>query len=122
MGLGGSSIIVAVGSSTQGGTRTVVACADTASLGQVLLALCLADLDLLFLTAAADNFGRESALRLVVGTSVLGNVSLSHGCDASWTAGWVGAVAVVVADAIVVSDVIAAAAGNGVGSSAPLVE
>ena len=73
--------IVAIGGSTQGSTRAVIASANTTALGQVLLTLRLADFDLLLLTAATQLLGLEGALRLKLGATVLGNVSFGHGCD-----------------------------------------
>lgn len=79
--LGGRVLIVTVGGSTKGSTRSRVASTDTAPLGQVLLALRLANLDLLFLTTATKLIGLEGALGLELGATMLGNVPVSHGCD-----------------------------------------
>lgn len=75
-----SSIIVAVGSGAQRGTRPVCARGKASPLCQVLLTLRLANLDLLLLATAAEFFGLEGALRLEVGAAMLGNVAISHVC------------------------------------------
>jgi hypothetical protein len=80
LGLGGRVLIVAVGGGTEGRTRTVLTGADAAALGQVLLALRLADLDLLLFATTAQLFGLECVLRLELRAPMLGNVSVSHGC------------------------------------------
>ena len=79
--LGGRVLIITVGSSTKGSSRSRVASTDTAPLGQVLLALCLANLDLLFLTTATKLIGLEGALGLELGATMLGDIAVSHGCD-----------------------------------------
>ena len=73
--------IIAIGGSTQGSTRAVITSANTAALGQVLLALRLADLDLLLFTTATQLLGLEGALRLELGATMLGNVTFGHGCE-----------------------------------------
>lgn len=73
-------LIVAVGGSAERSARAVLTGANTASLGQVLLALCLADLNLLLLAATPQLFGLEGALGLELGTAMLGDVSVSHAC------------------------------------------
>lgn len=79
--LRGSGVIVAVGSGAQGGTRALVARADTTTLGQVLLSLGLANLDLLLLAATSEFVGLEGVLRLELSSAMLGDVPVSHGCD-----------------------------------------
>lgn len=87
--LGGCSIIIAIRLSAERSTRSVWACVDASSLRQVLLALGLADLDLLFLATTADNVGREGALGLELSAPVLGDVSLRHDCGGLWAGGMV---------------------------------
>lgn len=79
--LGRRVLIVTVGGGTKGSSRSRVASTNTAPLGQVLLALRLANLDLLFLTTATKLIGLEGALGLELGATVLGNVPVSHGYD-----------------------------------------
>ena len=81
LGLARRVFIVAIGGSTQRGARAVVASANTTALGQVLLALRLADLDLLFLAATTQLLGLEGALRLELRAPMLGDVAFGHGCD-----------------------------------------
>lgn len=83
LGLCGRVLILAVGGGAQGGTGSVVTCADASSLCQVLLSLCLPNLNLLLLTAAAELIWLEGVLCLELGPSVLGDVALSHGCGAA---------------------------------------
>ena len=85
LGLARRVFIVAIRSSTQRRTGAVLACANTTALGQVLLALRLADLDLLLFTTATQLFGLEGALRLELGAPMLGNVPFGHGCGVSST-------------------------------------
>ncbi|KUI56758.1 hypothetical protein VP1G_10880 [Cytospora mali] len=84
LGLGWGSIIITVGGGAQGSTRSVFACADASSLRQVLLALCLSNLDLLLLAATTKLIRLEGVLGLELGPAMLGDVSLSHGCDRLW--------------------------------------
>ena len=81
LGLRWRVFIVAVGSSTERSTGTVLTGADATTLGQVLLALRLADLDLLLFTAATQLFWFERVLGLELGAPMLGNVSVSHCCS-----------------------------------------
>lgn len=80
LALSGSSVIVTVGGGAQRGTGTVLACADTAALCEVLLSLGLSDLDLLLLAATSQLLGLEGALRLELSSAMLGNVPISHDC------------------------------------------
>jgi hypothetical protein len=73
-----SPFIVAVGSGTQRSAGSVSASNATA-LCEVLLALGLSDLDLLFLAAAAELVRLESALRLEGRATVLGDIAFGHG-------------------------------------------
>lgn len=78
--LDGSRLIVAVGSSAQRCTKcTLATTCDSTSLGKVLLALLLSDLDLLLLTAAAELVWLERVLRLECRPAVLGDVTVRHG-------------------------------------------
>ena len=82
--LGVGSLIVTVRRSTERSTRSALATVANASpLGEVLLALLLADLDLLLLAAAAELIGLESVLCLESGAAVLGDITVRHGevCD-----------------------------------------
>lgn len=79
LGLCGGGLIVTVGGGTKGSTRSVLTGADASSLGQVLLTLGLADLDLLLLAAAAELLRLEGVLRLELSAAMLGDVALSHG-------------------------------------------
>jgi hypothetical protein len=79
LGLGGRSLIIAIWRGTKRGTETLAG-SDTSSLGQVLFTLGLSDLDLLLFTSAAELFRLEGALRLELSPTMLGNVSISHGC------------------------------------------
>lgn len=74
-----SALIIAVWSSAQRSTRaaTFAGC-DATALGEVLLPLLLADLDLLLLAAAAQLVGLEGVLRLERRATVLGNVAIGH--------------------------------------------
>ena len=83
LALGGSGVIIAVGRSTQRRTGPVSTCADASTLGQVLLALGLPDLDLLLLATAAQLLRLEGALRLELSSAMLGNVPISHDCGTS---------------------------------------
>lgn len=78
LGLRRGILIVTVGSGTKGGTGTVCTRTNTTSLGQVLLALCLADLDGGLLTAATELLRLECVLRLELGAAMLGDVAVSH--------------------------------------------
>ena len=78
LGLGRSSVIIAVGSGAQGSAEPI--CADSTAFGQVLLSLCLPNLDLLFLAATPQFFGLERVLGLELGPPVLGDVPVSHDC------------------------------------------
>lgn len=78
--LGRSGIIVAVRGSSERCAGSVLARTDTTTLGQVLLSLCLANLNLLLLSATAELLRLESALRLEIGAAMLGDVSVGHGC------------------------------------------
>lgn len=77
--LDGAGLIVAVGRGTQRCSELALAACDSSSLGKVLLALLLPDLDLLFLTTAAELVGLECVLGLERGPAVLRNVSVRHG-------------------------------------------
>lgn len=92
LGLGRSSVIITVGRSAEGGTRTIFTSANSTPLCEILLALRFPDLDLLFLATAAKLLRLEGVLRLELGASMLGDVSLSHGCgyDCSWMTEKVG--------------------------------
>lgn len=79
LGLCGGGIIVAVWSSSEGSAGSVLARSDTTALGQVLLSLGLANLDLLLLSAATELLRLEGALRLEIGAAMLGDVPISHG-------------------------------------------
>lgn len=83
LGFCGRVLILAVGGGAEGGTRSVVASADASSLCQVLLTLCLSNLDLLLLATAAELIWLEGVLGLELGPSMLGDVALSHGCGAA---------------------------------------
>lgn len=83
LGLCGRVLILTVGGGAQGGTRSVLTSADASSLCQVLLTLCLSNLDLLLLTTAAKLIWLEGVLGFELGPSMLGDVALSHGCDAA---------------------------------------
>lgn len=83
LGLCGRVLILAVGGGAQGGTRSVLASADASSLCQVLLTLCLSNLNLLLLATAAELIWLEGVLGFELSPSVLGDVALSHGCDAA---------------------------------------
>jgi len=77
--LGVGSLIVAVWCSAERRTRAGLATATNASpLGEVLLTLLLANLDLLFLAAAAQLVRLESVLRLEGGAAVLGDITVRH--------------------------------------------
>ena len=80
LGFRGSSIIVTVWRSTEGSARARVAGANASPLGQVLLALGLADLNLRFLATAAEFLGLEGALGLELRSAMVGDVAVSHGC------------------------------------------
>lgn len=73
-----ATLIVAVGGRTQRRSG-LVAPGDAAALGEVLFTLRPADLDLLFLAAAAELVRLEGALRLERGAAVLGDVFVGHG-------------------------------------------
>jgi hypothetical protein len=87
LGLCRSSVIVTVGGGTERGTRAVLACSNASSLGQVLLSLCLANFDLLLLTAPAKLFRLEGVLRLEVRPAMLGDKLVGHGDEGSLMAG-----------------------------------
>jgi hypothetical protein len=72
-----AALIVAVGGCTQRGAW-LVAASDTTTLCEVLLTLGLADLDLLFLAAAAEFVRLESALRLEGCAAMLGDIFVGH--------------------------------------------
>lgn len=74
-----AALIVAVGGSAQRGAG-LVAPGDAAALCEVLFTLSPADLDLLFLAAAAELVRLEGALGLERGAAVLGDVFVGHGC------------------------------------------
>lgn len=74
------TLIVAVWGSAQRSTQPLGASVDSPSLCKVLLALLLADLDLLLFTATAKLVGLECALRLEVVAAVLGYVAFRHVC------------------------------------------
>ena len=77
--LGVGALIVTVWRSAERRTRATLATVTNASpLGEVLLALLLADLDLLLLTTAAQLIGLESVLRLEGGAAVLGDITVRH--------------------------------------------
>ena len=80
LGLCRRVVIVAVGGGTERGTGAVGTGTDTAALGQVLFALLLSDLNLLFLAAASKLLGLECVLRLELGPAMLGDVSFRHDC------------------------------------------
>jgi hypothetical protein len=81
LSLAGRVLIVAVWSGAQRRAGPVLASANTAAFGQVLLALRLADLDLLLFATTAELLRLEGALRLELGAAVLGNVAFGHGGD-----------------------------------------
>lgn len=73
------ALIIAVRRSTERGTGAALATVANASpLGQVLLTLLLADLDLLLLATAAELIGLERVLRLESGAAVLGDITVRH--------------------------------------------
>jgi hypothetical protein len=77
-------VIVAVGGGAERGAQTLRArrrATDASSLGQVLIALGLPDLHHLFLATTTQLFRLESILRLELGPTVIGNVSLRHDCS-----------------------------------------
>lgn len=77
--LDGSGLIVAVGSGAQRSAElALTASGNTTSLCKVLLSLLLSDLDLLFLTAAAELVWLEGVLGLERGPAVLGDISVRH--------------------------------------------
>ena len=73
------SLIVTVGGGAERGTGAIFSSADATTLGQVLLALGFANLDLLLLAPSTELFGLESALGLELGAAMFGNVAVSHG-------------------------------------------
>ncbi len=77
------SVIVAIGGCTKRGTRTVFTRSQAAALGEILLTLRLADLDLLLLATASKLLGLERVLRLELRSAVFWDVSLGHGGWAS---------------------------------------
>jgi len=79
LGLCGSRLVITIGSGAERGTGSVLTGSNASPLGQVLLALRLADLDLLLLAAAAELFRLEGILRLELRPAMLRNVSLRHG-------------------------------------------
>jgi hypothetical protein len=81
-------VIVAVGSGTERGARAVLAGADTSPLGQVLLALCLSDLNLLLFAAASKLLGLEGVLSLELGSAMLWDISFRHDADRENLACW----------------------------------
>jgi hypothetical protein len=76
--LGVDALVIAVGSSAKRGAGGIAA-GDSAALGEVFLALSLADFHLLFLSTTAEFIGLEDALGLEGIATMLGDVSLSHG-------------------------------------------
>jgi hypothetical protein len=76
-----SRLIVAIRSSAERSTRSVLASADTSSLCQVLLSLGLANLNLLLLTTTAKLLRLEGVLGLELCSAMFGDVSLRHGVD-----------------------------------------
>ncbi len=79
--LAGRVLVIAIGSGTQRRAGAVLAGTNTAALGQVLLALRLANLDLCLLATATQLFRLEGALRLELRAAMLGDVAFGHGCD-----------------------------------------
>jgi len=77
-----AALIVAVRRSAQRSTGLVPS-GDTTTLCEVLLTLRPADLDLLFLAAAAELVRLERALRLEGCAAMLGDVLVGHGCGDS---------------------------------------
>lgn len=74
------ALIVAVRCRTEGSARAALATVANASpLCEVLLTLLLADLDLLFLTTAAELVRLEGVLGLERRTTVLRDVAVRHG-------------------------------------------
>jgi hypothetical protein len=97
------SLIIAVRRRTERSTRSALAAVANASpLGEVLLALLLANLDLLLLTAAAELIGLESVLGLEGGAAVLGNITVRHGGCVVCSGSVCGCSAVCVAVAVTV--------------------
>lgn len=84
LALRGGSLIVTVRSGAEGGTRTVCTCANTSPLGKVFLTLCLADLNLLLLAAAAELLRLEGILSLELGATMLGDEPVGHGGGLYW--------------------------------------
>lgn len=73
----GCRLIVAVGGGTERSTKSLAA-GNASSLCKVLLALLLSDLDLLFLTAAAELIGLQQVLCLESCAAMLWDVAVRH--------------------------------------------
>jgi hypothetical protein len=76
--LGVDTLVIAVWSSAKRGAGGIAA-GDSAALGEIFLALGLADFHLLFLATTAEFIRLEDALGLEGIATMLGDVSLSHG-------------------------------------------
>jgi hypothetical protein len=89
------SVIVRIWLGAQRSSRAVTICAsDASSLCQVLLTLCLSDLDLLFFTAASQLFRLEGVLCLELGTTMFWDVAFRHGCEVRYVVSVVSEVVV----------------------------
>lgn len=82
LGLGWSGVIVTIWCSTKGSSWSgrKVATGETSALCEVVLALGLANLDLLLLATAAELLWLKGALGLEVGAAMLWDETLRHGC------------------------------------------
>ena len=85
LGLRWSGVIVTIWCSTKGSSwsRRRVATSKTSALCEVVLALSLANLDLLLLAAATKLLWLEGALSLEVGAAMFWDETLRHGCGRS---------------------------------------
>jgi hypothetical protein len=81
-----SSIVVAIrfGAESSPWARSI-STPDASSLCQVLLTLCLSNLDLLFFATPSQLFWLEGVLRLELSTTMLWDVAVRHDCDMSCT-------------------------------------
>ncbi|KMU88789.1 hypothetical protein CIHG_06457 [Coccidioides immitis H538.4] len=74
-----STLFVAVQAHTGLNADLSIAGLDASTLGEIFLSSLLSNLDLLLSTTATKVFRLERALRLELGATVLGNVSVRHG-------------------------------------------
>lgn len=81
LGFCGGGLIVAVGSSTKRGARSILTGSNTSTLCKVLFSLGLSNLDLLFLATTTQLLRLEGVLGLELRPTMLGDVSLRHCVD-----------------------------------------